>query len=138
MQLHNLQPKTETRSKKRVGRGGKRGTTSGKGQKGQKSRAGHKIRPAQRDLIIRTPKMKGYKHKPTSVKSLALSLNQISKLSEKVITKEALLAHHVIRSISQPIKIVSTGSIDGAREIVGIPISVSARTKIKKAGGSVK
>jgi len=137
MQLHNLQPKTETRSKKRVGRGGKRGTTSGKGQKGQKSRAGHKIRPASRDMIIRTPKKKGYKNKPKSIKSLALSLNQISKLSEKVITKEVLFTHRIIRSISRPIKIVATGSIKGAREIIGIPTSTSARVKIEKEGGRV-
>jgi len=59
MQLHQVQPIHKNKSKKRVGRGGKRGTYSGRGMKGQKSRAGRKIRPAVRDLIQRTPKLRG-------------------------------------------------------------------------------
>ncbi len=54
-----LQPNIKEKSKKRVGRGGKRGTYSGRGIKGQKSRAGRKMRPAIRDLIQRTPKLRG-------------------------------------------------------------------------------
>lgn len=44
MQLHQLKPNLKKKSRKRVGRGGKRGTYSGKGVKGQKSRAGRKPR----------------------------------------------------------------------------------------------
>jgi len=40
MQLHQLKPNHKKKSRKRVGRGGKKGTYSGKGMKGQKSRAG--------------------------------------------------------------------------------------------------
>ena len=61
MQLHELRPVHKNKSKKRIGRGGKRGTYSGRGMKGQKSRAGRKIRPAIRDLIQRTPKLRGAK-----------------------------------------------------------------------------
>ncbi len=57
MQLHQLQPSHKNRSKKRIGRGGKRGTYSGRGMKGQKARAGRKIRPAIRDLIQSLPKL---------------------------------------------------------------------------------
>ena len=59
MQLHEIKPVHKNESRKRIGRGGKRGTYSGKGMKGQKSRAGKKIRPAVRDLIQRTPKLRG-------------------------------------------------------------------------------
>jgi ribosomal protein L15 len=59
MQLHEVQPIHKNKSKKRIGRGGKRGTYSGRGMKGQKSRAGRKIRPSVRDLIQRTPKLRG-------------------------------------------------------------------------------
>jgi len=62
MQLHEVRPVTINKSKKRVGRGGKRGTYSGRGIKGQKSRAGRKIRPAIRDLMQRTPKLRGSKN----------------------------------------------------------------------------
>ena len=48
MQLHQLQPKNKNQKRKRVGRGGKRGTFSGHGSKGQKARAGTRIRPGFR------------------------------------------------------------------------------------------
>ena len=62
MQLNELKAGTKNKSKKRVGRGGKRGTYSGKGMKGQKARAGKRIRPAIRDLMQRTPKLRGAKN----------------------------------------------------------------------------
>lgn len=48
MQLHQLKPTKKKQEAKRVGRGGKRGTFSGRGSKGQKSRAGTRIRPGFR------------------------------------------------------------------------------------------
>lgn len=45
MHIHTLSSNLSTKSRKRIGRGGKRGTYSGKGQKGQKSRSGSKISP---------------------------------------------------------------------------------------------
>lgn len=67
MQLHQLKPDHSGMSKKRVGRGGKRGTFSGKGTKGQHARAGHRIRPAERDFIQRLPKLRGVGNKATNV-----------------------------------------------------------------------
>jgi large subunit ribosomal protein L15 len=136
--LHDLKPKTESRSKRRIGRGGKRGTTSGKGQKGQKARAGHKMRPGFRDQLIRTPKKRGYKNKPKTQTALVVSLDRINQLSESVITPQVLLTHRIIRSIDQRVKIVMRGSISSAKEISGIPVSVSVKTAIEKAGGSIK
>ncbi|RKY30246.1 MAG: 50S ribosomal protein L15, partial [Candidatus Omnitrophota bacterium] len=49
MQIHNI--KSQSRNKKRVGRGGKRGTYSGRGIKGQRARAGAKIPSSQRRQI---------------------------------------------------------------------------------------
>lgn len=56
MQIHQIKPKIRKEPKKRVGRGGKRGTYSGRGSKGQKARAGHRIRPYLRDVIKKLPK----------------------------------------------------------------------------------
>jgi large subunit ribosomal protein L15 len=64
MDLNNIRPLHAGKDEKRVGRGGKRGTTAGRGTKGQKARSGHCIRPAERDLIQRLPKLRGYKNKP--------------------------------------------------------------------------
>src|SRR3989344_8154668 len=60
MQIHDIRPKVKFKSKKRLGRGGNRGKTSGRGTKGQKARSGHKIRPEIRDLIKKIPKRRGY------------------------------------------------------------------------------
>ena len=61
MQIHEIQPKHKKLDKKRVGRGGKKGTYSGKGNKGQKSRAGRKMVPIIREFIKKYTKLKGYK-----------------------------------------------------------------------------
>ncbi|MDE2144662.1 MAG: hypothetical protein KGJ01_01695 [Patescibacteria group bacterium] len=63
MQLHELSPLHKNKEEKRIGRGGKRGTFSGRGTKGQRARAGHRIRPAERDLIQHMPKLRGTRNK---------------------------------------------------------------------------
>lgn len=63
MQLHELAPTYPNKARRRIGRGYTRGKKAGKGQKGQKSRAGHSIRPAEKDLIQRLPKLRGFKNK---------------------------------------------------------------------------
>ena len=68
MQLHEIKPIHKVKKPKRVGRGGKRGTYSGRGQKGQKSRAGHKMKPVVRELVKRYPKLRGYKFKARAKK----------------------------------------------------------------------
>ena len=45
MQIHELKPKHKTKGRMRVGRGGKKGTYSGRGNKGQSARAGRKMVP---------------------------------------------------------------------------------------------
>lgn len=59
MQFHNLKRKTKRKKVQQVGRGGKRGKTSGRGTKGQNARAGRKKRPELRDIIKRIPKLRG-------------------------------------------------------------------------------
>lgn len=59
MQFHNLKRNKANRKTKRVGRGGTRGKTSGRGTKGQNARAGRKKRPEMRDIIKRLPKLRG-------------------------------------------------------------------------------
>jgi len=83
MQLHELQPTNKKKTKKRVGRGGKRGTYSGRGIKGQKSRAGRKIRPAIRDLMQRTPKLRGAKNQASRHKKAKQTKRKNNKGKKK-------------------------------------------------------
>lgn len=75
MQLHEL-PSIKKRSQ-RIGRSGKRGSYSGRGVKGQKSRAGRRLRPAERDIILRIPKRRGFRNMPKFVKPTVLNLGQL-------------------------------------------------------------
>lgn len=79
MQLHNLKSNTRFRKSRRIGQGGKRGTYSGRGTKGQHARAGAKIRPALRDILKKIPKLRGYKFKGYRLESAAVSLSIIEK-----------------------------------------------------------
>lgn len=73
MQFHTLKSKTKRTKSRQVGRGGKRGKTSGKGTKGQNARAGRKKRPELRDFIKRFPKLRG--RGKSSLKSYKVKLS---------------------------------------------------------------
>jgi len=135
MQLHNLSIKNK--KEKRIARGGKRGTTSGRGQKGQTSRSGHRIRPAQRDLLIRIPKLRGYRNKPKSDANLVLHLPDLEKIKAEVINRASLKAHFG-RDFRNEIKVLNKGEVKKAVKVEGIKVSKVAKEKIEKAGGSVK
>jgi large subunit ribosomal protein L15 len=77
MKLHSL-PSSHKKTQ-RIGRGGKRGTTAGRGTKGQRSRAGHRIRPAERDLILRIPKMRGFRNKTKSDKATVINIGVLAE-----------------------------------------------------------
>lgn len=137
MQSHELKPKTKRRGIKRIGRGGKRGTYSGRGQKGQHSRAGRKLRPQMRDQLIRTPKKRGYANKPKTSKVYPISLARLSRFSEERIDRSVLLAHGLIKNLKESISIVGGGVFKEVKHISGIRVSASARRSIEDAGGSV-
>jgi large subunit ribosomal protein L15 len=139
MQLHQLKPIHNSRNKKRIARGGKRGTTSGRGQKGQTSRAGAKVRPAERDLIIRIPKKRGFKNKPLGPKPVVIKLKDLEKEfdNNQVINKKLLLERGFIRHMGQRVKILN-GEIKKAFEFEGVELSKKAIEKINAAGGKIK
>ncbi|MEK7574399.1 MAG: 50S ribosomal protein L15 [Patescibacteria group bacterium] len=139
MQLHQLQPIHNLKNKKRIARGGKRGTYSGRGQKGQKSRAGAKIRPAEQDLIIRIPKRRGFKNKPLGLKPLIINIGELEKQFEnkQVINKKVLQEKGFIKTLGQRVKILSGGELKKALEIEGLEVSKKAEEKIKAAGGKI-
>jgi len=139
MQLHELKRKNSKKeNKKRVGRGGKRGTYSGKGQKGQKSRAGAKIRPDMRDTIIKTPKLRGFRNKIKHSPYIPINLDYINTMEEKDITQTLFVKRKVTNGRGQKVKILGNGEIKSAKNIIGIKISKIASEKIIKAGGTIK
>jgi large subunit ribosomal protein L15 len=146
MQLHDFKNSIKKKYKKRIGRGGKRGTTSGRGQKGQKSRAGRRIRPAERDLIIRIPKRRGFRNKPLKVKPKIFNLSDINNkakilLNGKNNSEVNLEFLKTIRLVPSgfrgSVKILGDGEINIALNFSGLAVSKTAKAKIEKAGGRV-
>ncbi|MBI1999241.1 MAG: uL15 family ribosomal protein [Parcubacteria group bacterium] len=147
MQLHDLQPKTRRLKPKRVGRGGKRGTYSGRGGKGQTARAGHRIRPEMRDIIKKLPKKRGHgKHRarsvndsrtkavPVSLVTLARSFADGAAITAAALREKGLIS---VRGRTARVKILGKGAITKRFAVSGVRISKGAREAIEKAGGTV-
>ncbi len=142
MQIHQLKPTKKRKRKKRIGRGGKRGTYSGRGIKGQKSRAGRRIRPQLRDVLKKLPKRRGYGVARISPNLAVINLEKLEKNFEKgaTVSPEVLVTQGLIRRISgraPAIKILGQGKLSKVLIIKDCFTSKSAAAAIKKAGGSI-
>jgi len=156
MQLHQLKPVHKLKRKKRIARGGKRGGYSGRGIKGQKSRAGAKIRPAVRDLMMKFPKKRGRaKHAFKSLfsKPAILNLEDIEKnfsaqggstsgeKGDNIVNPRTLFEKGLIRKKGgalPEVKILGGGEISKKLAFQNILLSKSARAKIEKAKGVIR
>lgn len=137
----------KTKKTQRVGRGGKRGTTAGRGQKGQKSRSGRKMRPASRDLLLRLPKKRGFRNKPTSdasheieLKTLAKKFAALAAGGSAKVNAETLKTVGVIRDSVSPkhLKVIGNSAVSIALHLSGIKTTKGAKAAIEKAGGKVE
>lgn len=142
MQLHNLKRKYPNKEMAEVGRGGKRGKTSGRGGKGQTARAGNKTRPEIRDFIKRVPKLRGYAFNTIERKPVPINLDVIEmefangdKVNPGTIVAKGILG--TFKGGNPRIKILATGEITKKVTITGCTFSVAAKAKIEKAGGTI-
>lgn len=148
MQLHQLQPKTKRSVTKRIGRGGKRGKTSGKGGKGQTARAGGRPRPEMRDIIKRLPKLRGHgKNRARTVNServlptvVNLAVLETVFSAGDTVSPQTLHAKGVVsltKGKLPAVKVLGTGEITKKITISGCVYSASVKAKVEKAGGQV-
>lgn len=142
MQLHHLKS-TKNKKRKRIGRGGKRGTYSGRGVKGQKSRSGTNTQPIIRELIKRYPKLRGYRFNPRDIKPAVINLKIIEEKFQTgdKISPETLLERRLIRKIKGRVplvKILGKGKLTKKVEVKNCQLSETAGKAIKKAGGTIK
>jgi large subunit ribosomal protein L15 len=143
MQIHELKPNHKRKTGKRIGRGGKRGTYSGRGVKGQKSRAGRKMAPSIRQLVKKYPKLRGYRFGPVRQKPEIINLEIIEKnfkegetVSPKILIEKKLISR--IKNRIPKVKILSKGKLAKKLTVKNCLVSKSAKDKIIKAGGTVK
>lgn len=143
MQTHQLKSKTKRLTSQLVGRGGKRGKTAGRGTKGQKARAGHKIRPEIRDIIKRLPKLRGYSFKTIQVPTQGVTLEAVQQRfkANEVVSPRTLLEKNLIRQVRgtfPPVKILATGTLSKALIFEGCAMTATSKSIIEKAGGKVQ
>ncbi|HRZ95082.1 MAG TPA: uL15m family ribosomal protein [Candidatus Moranbacteria bacterium] len=95
MQINSLKLKNRRKKRKTIGRGGKKGTYSGKGNKGQKARSGAKVDPlfegGRSTLIDHMKKKRGFK--ALNCKKAIINLENISKKfkSGDLVSAESLI-----------------------------------------------
>ena len=140
MQAHQLKTRPKT-SKKRVGRGGKKGTYSCRGMKGQKSRSGYSRRATfeggKTTLINRTKKLRGFTSRNKNLQVVNVeSLEKKFKKGEEVNPK-TLKEKGLIKKLAVPVKILSRGEIKKELTLKDVLYSKNAKVKIEKAGGKV-
>ena len=144
MKLHELKPaEGSTHAPKRLGRGvgSGHGKTSGKGHKGQNSRAGGGVRPGfeggQNPLFRRMPK-RGFNN--ISRKNIvAINVRDLERFEDgTVVTIESLLESGLIKAVKDGVKILATGELTKALTIRMEKVSPAAAKKIVAAGGKVE
>lgn len=149
MQLNELRQKTKRETKKRVGRSGSRGKTSGRGHKGQKARAGHRIRPEIRDAIKKLPKRRGYgknrartvndsviRNTPVNLGALEESFQEGERVTPETLFQKGLIS--LGKGKISKVKILGGGAVAKKLLVSGCSLSQTAREAILRAGGSVE
>jgi large subunit ribosomal protein L15 len=148
--LHELRPAEGShRDRKRVGRGegSGNGKTSGRGQKGQKSRAGsHRMRAGfeggQMPLYMRLGKLRGPNHRksmpmgPFRTHTTPVNVGSLDRFDAGVeVTPDLLKAAGVVRTLRHPVKVLGDGELSTRLTVHAHAFSRRAAEAIESAGG---
>jgi large subunit ribosomal protein L15 len=152
LNLSNLQPAQPREDRKRVGRGmgSGKGRYSGRGIKGQKSRAGsHKMRAGfeggQTNIYMRLGKLRGATSAdampigPFRTSTVPVNLRDLDRFEAgDEVTPETLVAKRLIKNTKTDVKLLGVGDVSMKLTVRVHAISASAREKIEAAGGTVE
>ena len=129
---------------KRVGRGTSSGfgKTSGRGQKGQKSRSGGGVRPGfeggQNPLFRRIPK-RGFNNYNFQVRYAVINVSDLNKFEDGAeITPELLKDMGLVKKQLDGIKVLGNGTLDKKLTVKASVFSKTAKEKIEKNGGKAE
>lgn len=141
LQLHNLV--SSGKKRKRIGRGGGRGGTSGRGHQGQGSRSGGNIgdlyEGGQMPLARRIPK-RGFNNANFTVKYEIVNLDRLEQLFDAgaEITRESLIEKGAIKGARDHyLKILGEGTLTKRFVVLAHALSKNASDAITKLGGEV-
>ena len=142
MNLTDLKPATKNTKRTRLGRGigSGLGKTSGRGQKGQKSRSGGGVRRGfeggQTPLYRRLPK-RGFKN-IFAKQYTEVTLTMLNKSESTEVTAESLLKEGIIGKINDGIVVIATGKLDKKLTVKAKRFTKVAAEKIEAAGGKIE
>jgi large subunit ribosomal protein L15 len=152
LSLSTLAPAQKRQDRKRVGRGlgSGKGRYSGRGLKGQKSRAGsHKMRAGfeggQMPTYMRLPKQRGNTSKdampvgPFRTFTQGVNVRDLEARFDAgaEVTPESLKELGLVRSLRRDVKILGHGDLTKKLTVSAHRFSATAREKIEAAGGTV-
>lgn len=152
LNLSNLKPAQARKDRKRVGRGlgSGKGRYSGRGLKGQKSRAGsHAMRAGfeggQMPIYMRTAKLRGNTSKdampigPFRTVTQGVNVRDLELRFDagEEVTPETLKAKGLIRSLKKDVKLLGSGDLQKKLSITVHLASATAREKVESAGGTL-
>ena len=142
--LNSFKLPEKRKSRTRVGRGdGSKGTYSGRGLKGQKSRSGGGVplffEGGQLPLVKRLPFLRGFKNRFKKDFSIVNLLDIENKFNEgDEVNAESLFNHNLIRKKSSNVKILGNGNLKKSLKIKVHAVTKSAEEKIKKSGSTIE
>jgi large subunit ribosomal protein L15 len=144
MALHDLKPAPgSVRERKRVGRGpgSGLGKTSGRGEKGQKSRSGFARKPGfeggQMPLHRRVPK-RGF-HNPFRKEYAEVNLGRLEVFEAgSIVTPEILQKRGLVRKSLDGVKILAKGDLTKALTVRAHKFSAKAQERIAGLGGKAE
>ncbi|NMB48243.1 50S ribosomal protein L15 [Candidatus Kuenenbacteria bacterium] len=141
LNLSNLKPAPGSKRRaKTIGRGGKRGSYSGRGMKGQKARSGGKSglkRLGLRQLMERTHKLRGFQSLVKKPAIVSLSIINKNFQNDDTVSPASLAAKKIIPSAQNRAKVLSDGQLNIKIKLADCLASAAAAEKIKKAGGEI-
>ena len=143
MKLNELIPAYgSTKSRKRVGRGGKYSKTAGAGEKGQNARSGGGVRPGfeggQLPLFRRLGK-RGFNNTRFKTVYATVNVNDLNRFDDNaVVTPELLIEVGLIKKELDGIKILGNGELSKKLTVKASKFSKVAKEKIESVGGKTE
>ncbi len=124
------------------GNGSTKGAKCGRGDKGQNSRSGGKVRPGfeggQMPLYRRIAR-RGFSNYPFKKEYQIVNLNALNEKFEDgaAVTRESLREKKIIKSVKLPVKILGEGTLEKKLNVQVDKLSKSAAAKIEEKGGTI-
>src|SRR5438876_10491589 len=151
LNLTSLKPAQSRKDRKRVGRGigSGKGRYSGRGIKGQKSRAGsHKMRAGfeggQMPIYMRLGKQRGATSKdampigPFRTSTAPVNVGALDRFADGAeVTPESLVEIGLLKNTKTDVKLLGNGDLKKRLTIRVHAISATARAQVEQAGGTV-